>query len=67
MITTLSIITCDICKIKRKERGKKEDTYFNRKGGHEMSLIELIIVKVALEPLGVRYAIPPQLVLNIRH
>ena len=53
--------------MKRKERGKGEDTYFNRKERDETSLTELIIVKVTQELLGVGYAIPPQLVLSIHH
>ena len=49
----MNIITCNIGKVYRKEKGKKED--------------KLIIVKVAQEPLGVGYAIPLQLVLSICH
>lgn len=37
------------------------------KGRHEVSLTELLIVKIAHEPLGIGDAIPPQLVLNISH
>ena len=59
MITILSIIIYDICKMKRKEKGKREDTYFNRKERHETSLTKLIIAKVIEELLGVGYAIPP--------
>lgn len=41
--------------------------YHHMQHKHETSLTELIIVKVAQKLLGVGYAIPPQLVLSIRH
>lgn len=67
MITTLSIITYRIYKIKRRERGRKESTYPDEKRSREVSLTKLNIVKINQEPLDIGDAIPPQLILGISH
>ena len=51
----------------KNEKRWEEGAYLDSKGGHEASIVELIIVQLLPNLIGINHAMPPQGILSIGH